>query len=234
MNCYVLKMDQVKYEEALTIQENLVKLRRAGHIPDVLILLEHPSVYTLGGGGNLENLLVSAEKLREAGIPFYHTRRGGDITYHGPGQIVGYPILDLKNFGKDAHWYLRTLEEVLIQTLAEVGIVAGRIVGLTGVWVGEEKIAAIGIRISHGWITSHGFALNVHTDLSYFNHIIPCGIRNKGVTSISKLLQTKVKIDYIRELLIQQFGKVFKVSTLEFAYNKVLEAVEDLSSIKTL
>jgi lipoate-protein ligase B len=222
MECYVLRMGQVKYKEALAIQENLVQLRRVGRIPEVLLLLQHPPVYTLGGGGNPGNLLISEEKLRELGIEFYHTQRGGDITYHGPGQIVGYPILDLKNFGRDAHKYLRLLEEVLIQTLSTLGIVAGRIKGLTGVWVGEEKVAAIGIRISHGWITSHGFALNVTTNLSYFNQIIPCGIRNKGVTSIARLLQQEIKIEQVEELILQQFEKIFHVKILESDYNTLI------------
>jgi lipoate-protein ligase B len=222
MECYALKMGQVKYKEALAIQENLVQLRRTGHIPEVLLLLQHPPVYTLGGGGNPANLLVSEEKLREMGIEFHRTRRGGDITYHGPGQIVGYPILDLKNFGRDAHKYLRLLEEVLIQTLSTLGIVAGRIKGLTGVWVGEEKVAAIGIRISNGWITSHGFALNVNTDLSYFNQIIPCGIRHKGVTSIARLLQKEINLEHVEDLILQQFEKIFHVKIIESDYDTLI------------
>jgi lipoate-protein ligase B len=213
----------VDYEKALAMQEKLVQLRKTEQIPDVLILLQHPSVYTIGGGGDLQNLLVGEEKLKESGIGFYHTKRGGDITYHGPGQIVGYPILDLKNYERDAHKYLRALEEVLIQALNEMGITAGRIARLTGVWVGEEKIAAIGVRINNGWITSHGFALNVYTDLSYFNQIIPCGIRDKGVTSISKLLQREVKIKEVEDLIIGQFKRVFETTMLESQYEEIFQ-----------
>jgi len=225
MACKVLRMGLVAYEEALGIQEKLVQLRRAGRVPDILLLLQHPPVYTLGGGGKPENLLIGEEKLREAGVGLYRVPRGGDITYHGPGQIVGYPIFDLKHFGRDAHWYLRALEEVLIRTLWELGVTASRVAGLTGVWVGEDKVAAIGVRISNGWITSHGFALNVQTDLSYFNHIVPCGLRNKGVTSLSKLLGGEIQMGRVEDLIIRHFEKVFKISVGESSYGEVMGSV---------
>jgi lipoyl(octanoyl) transferase len=175
----------VAYGDALALQEALVRQRRAGEIPDTLLLLEHPHVITLGSGSHAAHVLVSAEERAARGIELFETGRGGDVTYHGPGQLVGYPILDLKPDRCDLHRYLRDVEEVLIGTLADFGVAADRKDGLTGVWVGDRKVAAIGVRVSSGWITSHGFALNVDTDLSFFGTIVPCGIRDHGVGSLS-------------------------------------------------
>jgi lipoyl(octanoyl) transferase len=179
-----------------------------------LLFTEHPPVYTLGKSGKMSNVLLGDEDLKEKGIAFFHTNRGGDITYHGPGQIVGYPILDLEKFGTDIGKYLRRLEEVIILTLQEYGIVAGRSTGETGVWLDmgvpgrERKICAIGVRCSR-WITMHGFAFNVKTDLSYFNHIIPCGIVNKQVTSLEKEIGREVDMEEVKEVVKKNFENVF-------------------------
>ena len=179
-----------------------------------LICCEHPPVYTLGKSGHIENVLISEEAMQQKGIEFYKTNRGGDITFHGPQQIVGYPILDLEKLYTDIGRYLRELEEVIILTLAEYGIAAGRSQGETGVWIDagkpgkERKICAMGVRCSR-WITMHGFALNVNTDLSYFDNIIPCGIVNKQVTSIEKELQQKIDMEDVKSRLKKNFEKVF-------------------------
>jgi len=179
-----------------------------------LLFVEHPPVYTLGKSGNIENVLLSEENLKARGIAFFRTNRGGDITFHGPQQIVGYPILDLERFYTDIGRYLRNIEEVIIMTLKEYGIEAGRSAGETGVWIDgdikgkERKICAIGVRSSR-WITMHGFALNVNTDLGYFNFIIPCGIQNKQVTSMQKELGSFVEMDEVKEKVKRNFERVF-------------------------
>jgi lipoyl(octanoyl) transferase len=199
----------VPYADALALQHRLVEDRRAGQIPDTLLLVEHPHVLTLGvRQGGRDHVLVSEEILSARGIELHHTGRGGDVTYHGPGQVVGYPILDLKPDRCDVHRYVRDLEEVLIRVAAEYGIEAGRIEGLTGVWAGGEKLAAIGVRISR-WITSHGFAFNVATDLEYFSLIVPCGIADRGVTSLSRLLSRPVAPAEVEELVARHFAEVF-------------------------
>jgi lipoyl(octanoyl) transferase len=181
-----------------------------------LLFVEHPPVYTLGKSGSMENILINDEMRSAKGIEFFRTNRGGDITFHGPGQIVGYPILDLEHFGTDIGKYLRNIEEVIILTLHEYGIVADRSKGETGVWIEpsvkgkERKICAIGVRSSR-WITMHGFALNVNTDLSYFNFIIPCGITNKQVTSLQKELGRDVDMEEVKEKIKMNFQKVFDV-----------------------
>ncbi|NNF26553.1 MAG: lipoyl(octanoyl) transferase LipB [Gemmatimonadetes bacterium] len=181
------------YGEALALQERCVSERRAG-APDRLLLLEHPHVITSGSGGDPAHVLVGESELQARGIERYETGRGGDITYHGPGQLVGYPILDLKPDRRDLHAYLRALESVLIHALLTWGIEGVRQPPHTGVWVGDAKVAALGIRVSSGWITSHGFALNVSTDLSYFETIVPCGIADRRVTSLSELLGREIEI----------------------------------------
>ena len=181
---------RMAYADGLALQENLVAQRRSRVIDDTLLLLEHPHVITLGSSSRPEHVLVDADERAARGIELFQTGRGGDVTYHGPGQLVGYPILDLKPDRCDLHRYLRDVEEALILTLAHYGVHAHRATGLTGVWVGDAKIAAIGVRVSSGWITSHGFALNVATDLSFFDAIVPCGIRDHGVTSLQQQLRT--------------------------------------------
>ena len=180
------------YQEALELQASLVERRRRGEIPDTLLLLEHPHVITLGSAGGRDHLLLSPGELSARGIEVHEAGRGGDVTYHGPGQLVGYPILDLKPDRKDLHAYLRSLERVLIGALASFGVEAGRDEGATGVWVRRAKVAAIGIRVSSGWITSHGFAVNANTDLSYFDAIVPCGLHGRPVTSLTRLLRREV------------------------------------------
>src|SRR6266436_9809642 len=183
--CRVRELGRIDYAKAFELQQHLAAERKQGLISDHLLLLEHPHVITMGRNGHAENLLASREILDRAGISFHPTDRGGDITYHGPGQLVGYPILDLREWKRDVGAYVRAIEQVIIDTLADYGIAASRIPKLTGVWVGECKIAAIGVHISR-WVTSHGFALNVHTDLSYFQYIVPCGL-TKPVTSMAEL-----------------------------------------------
>ncbi|MGH7443406.1 MAG: lipoyl(octanoyl) transferase LipB, partial [Longimicrobiales bacterium] len=178
----------VAYADGLALQQQLVDARRTDDIDDTLLLLEHPHVITLGTSSHASNVLVDDAQRAARGIELFETGRGGDVTYHGPGQLVGYPILDLKPDRCDLHRYVRDIEEALIRTLASYDVTAARIAGLTGVWVGNEKIAAIGVRVSSGWITSHGFAFNIATDLSYFDAIVPCGIHDHGVTSLQRLL----------------------------------------------
>lgn len=208
---HVQWLGNVDYASAWQHQRELVQQRRAGAIPDTLLLLEHrPPVITLGRGSHAEHLLVTPQQLENLGIHLVETDRGGDITYHGPGQLVGYPILDLRHHGRDVHLYLRNLEEAIIIALGHFGIVGHRKEGLTGVWVGEEKIAAIGIKVSH-WITMHGFALNVCPDLSHFGLIVPCGIRNKGVTSLQNLLGREVTLQELISPVVEAFARVFNL-----------------------
>jgi len=187
--------------------------------PNYFLFVEHPHVYTLGKSGDLDNLLLSEKQLEAKGATFYKINRGGDITYHGPGQIVGYPILDLENFFTDIHKYLRFLEEVIILTLQEYGIASGRSEGETGVWLGEgtpfaRKICAMGVRASR-WVTMHGFALNINADLSYFDNIIPCGIRGKSVTSLNvELGVEKVDENEVKEKILKHFSKLFEAEIL--------------------
>jgi lipoyl(octanoyl) transferase len=204
------RLGLVPYDEALALQQRLADDRRYGRVPDVLLLLQHPPVITLGVRAHhrRDHVRASDAALAEAGVALYDTGRGGDVTYHGPGQLVGYPILDLKPDRCDVHRYVRDLEEVLIRVAAAFGIEAGRAEGLTGVWVGREKLAAIGVRISR-WITSHGFALNVSTNLDHFNLIVPCGIPDRGVTSISRLLGRPVPMAEVEQAAADQFCAVF-------------------------
>jgi lipoyl(octanoyl) transferase len=205
----VRRLGLVRYADALAMQAELVRQRRAGEIPDTLLLLQHPHVITLGSGAHGDNVLVSEEERTARGIELFESGRGGDVTYHGPGQLVGYPILDLKPDRCDLHRYLRDLEEVLIGVLAEFGLVGGRKEGLTGAWVEDRKLAAIGVRVSSGWITSHGFALNVSTDLSFFGAIVPCGITQYGVGSISGELGREVAMEEVEAAAVRCFAREF-------------------------
>jgi lipoyl(octanoyl) transferase len=206
-SCVVRELGRVAYGRALELQSELAARRKAGEIPDHLLLLEHPHVITVGRNGRMSNLLASTEVLERSGVALAATDRGGDITYHGPGQLVGYPILDLRAWKRDVVAYVRAVEQVLIDTLAEFGIGAGRVNGCTGVWVDGAKIAAIGVHISR-WVTSHGFALNVNTDMSYFQYIVPCGL-TKPVTSMARLgVQTTV--EEVSQRLAGHFARVFE------------------------
>jgi lipoyl(octanoyl) transferase len=204
----VRRLGRVPYGRGLEIQERLVKERRSGAIPDQLLLLEHDPVFTLGRNARAENVLFPAALLSQRGFEVFETGRGGDVTYHGPGQVVGYPILDLSPDRCDVHRYVRDLEEVMMRVCADYGIDAGRVAGRTGTWVGDGKIGAIGVRISR-WVTSHGFAFNVSTDLAPFDLIVPCGIRDKGVTSLELLLGRTVPLDEVMDRLTARFGEVF-------------------------
>jgi lipoyl(octanoyl) transferase len=214
MQCHVEQLGLVSYADGLRLQSELVAQRKAGTIPDTLMLLEHPHVYTLGRNAKRENLLLSAEQLAARGAQVFEIDRGGDVTYHGPGQLVGYPIIDLSQHRRDIAWYMRCLEEVLIRVAGEYGIEAGRLAGAPGVWVGNNKLAALGVHISR-WVTSHGFAFNVNSDLRYFDCIVPCGLRDKGVTSLEKLLGRRVEMDEVAEKVVWHFGKVLELEMVE-------------------
>ncbi|MHB9093262.1 MAG: lipoyl(octanoyl) transferase LipB [Eubacteriales bacterium] len=211
-NCQVLLLGLRDYQEIYLYQEKLQYLRSQEKIPDTLLLLEHSPVFTIGRAGGRDNVLCPLEHLRREGINIYEVNRGGDVTYHGPGQLVGYPILNLNQHGRDVHRYVHSLETVIIRTLEEVNITGTRVEGYTGVWVGNEKVAAIGIAVKK-WVTMHGFALNVNTNLDHFKLVNPCGITDRGVTSISKVLNRTIKVDEVINTIIRQFGKMFDLST---------------------
>lgn len=200
----VQNIGRKSYKAVWDLQKEMQQQRIKGDIEDTLILVEHDPVYTLGKNANEDHLLQS----RDQSVDVFNIERGGDITFHGPGQLVGYPILDLSNYKKSVSWYMRTLEQVLIDTLIEFKIIAQRNDGLTGVWVGDEKIAALGVRISR-WVTMHGFALNVNPDLSFYDGIIPCGIFDHGVTSMEQLLGETQNNDNVKNMVIEKFNKYF-------------------------
>ena len=224
-SCLWRDLGRIDYAEAFELQRALVDQRKRGEIPDQFLIVEHPHTITLGRNGHIENLLAREEILERTGVAFHPTDRGGDITYHGPGQIVGYPILDLREWKRDVVAYVRAIEQVIIDALADFGLTAGREPGMTGVWVAGAKIAAIGVHISR-WVTSHGFALNATTDLSYFQYIVPCGLV-KPVTSMAILGAGEARENVI-ERLVFHFGRVFacdmapasaNVETGEFIYD---------------
>jgi lipoyl(octanoyl) transferase len=205
----VRRLGRLSYAEGLALQEELVPLRRDGDVPDTLLLLEHPHVITLGTASSWAHVVSDEAERSLLGIELFETGRGGDVTYHGPGQLVGYPVLDLKPHRKDLHRYLRDLEEVLIHVARGFGIEAERTAGQTGVWTPSGKLAAIGVRVSSGWITSHGFALNVSTDLRYFETIVPCGIQDRDVTSLERELGRSVSLDEASDHVEKAFETVF-------------------------
>ena len=201
----ILNLGVKPYKEVWDLQKELVEKRRNGQINDTLILVEHEPVYTLGKNADENHILQHSPQ----DVKTYHIERGGDVTFHGPGQLVGYPILDLHNYKKSISWYMRSLEQLIIDTLAEYGITAERKVGLTGVWVGDEKIAALGVRVTR-WVTMHGFALNVTTDLIYYSGIIPCGIFEYGVTSMAKLVTNEITVNSVKRVLTKMFMNQFQ------------------------
>jgi lipoate-protein ligase B len=209
------------------LQKHLWNERLAERIPDTLLLLEHTPVITLGRSADAENIRISRDDLKTKGIDVVEVNRGGDVTYHGPGQITGYLIAALRELSLDVHLFVRGLEEVMIRTLGDYGVEAGRIPGLTGVWVGEEKIGAIGVHMSR-WISTHGFAFNVRTKLDSFDHIVPCGIRDRGVTSMAHLLGEGVDMEDVAESLGRWAGEVFRRKTSSITFRNPREALQDL------
>jgi lipoyl(octanoyl) transferase len=229
-SCSVIDLGLIGYAEAWELQKRVVAARKAGAIGDVLLVCEHPHVITLGRNGKRANLLATESVLRQKGVGYFETSRGGDITYHGPGQIVGYPILNLGAIKRDVVWYVRMLEEVMIQASADFAITARREPGKTGIWVGEgpaaEKLAAIGVHISR-WVTSHGFAYNVATDLRYFDLIVPCGIAERKATSLEKLLERQVRLEEVKRPLGRLFGEVFGLEMKRADRSRLLERLEE-------
>jgi lipoyl(octanoyl) transferase len=230
--CHSVDVGLMGYAEAWELQKRLVAARKIDAIENVLLLCEHPHVITLGRNGKRENLLASEQVLRQKGVEFHASNRGGDITYHGPGQLVGYPILNLGAIRKDVVWYVRMLEEAMIRATAEFGVTAGRVEGKTGIWVKgpkaaqatdatEEKLGAIGVHISR-WVTSHGFAYNVSTDLRYFDLIVPCGIAGRKATSLEQILGRAVSREEVMKPLVRNFGEVFGFEMRETSLAELL------------
>jgi lipoyl(octanoyl) transferase len=248
-SCLQIDLGLIAYPDAWELQKRVVAARKAGAIEDVLLFCEHPHVITLGRSGKRANLLAGESVLRQKGVEYFETTRGGDITYHGPGQIVGYPILNLGAIRRDVLWYVRSLEEAMIRATAELGIPARREAGKTGIWVGgsmeseerpkrdsslplgmtdppAEKLAAIGVHISR-WVTSHGFAYNVATDLRYFDLIVPCGIAERRATSLEKLLGRSVRMSEVKPLLARQFGEVFGLTVRTAKREELLQKLQE-------
>jgi len=227
--CRIVDFGSIGYAEAWALQKRVAAARKAGAIEDVLLLCEHPHVITQGRNGKREHLLASEHVLRQKGVEFHTTDRGGDITYHGPGQIVGYPILNLGAIRRDVVWYVRMLEEAMIRATSEFAITAERVEGKTGIWVrtenAEEKLAAIGVHLSR-WVTSHGFAYNVSTDLRYFDLIVPCGIADRKATSLEKLLGRSVKREEIAPRIAEHFGEVFGLELKATSRTELLEELQ--------
>lgn len=220
----ILKLGTEPYKKIWDLQHQIHRMRVNSQINDVLILLQHNHVYTLGKVAKKNHLLLDEKLLIEQGIDLFEIDRGGDITYHGPGQIVGYPIIKLNELYEDVHRYLRELEEVIIRVLNEYNVRAYRIPEYTGVWVNDEKISAIGIKISR-WVTMHGFAFNINTDLEFFDKIIPCGIFDKGITSLKKVLGKNVDLDEVENFLIKHFVDVFKYENI-----KIISSIDDFQN----
>jgi len=229
--CQIVHLGLVGYAEAYALQKRIVAARKTEAIGDVLLLCEHPHVITQGRNGKREHLLASEHVLRQKGMEYYETSRGGDITYHGPGQIVGYPILNLGAIRRDVVWYVRTLEEAMIRATSEFGITAERVAGKTGIWVRagntEEKLAAIGVHISR-WVTSHGFAYNVSTDLRNFDLIVPCGIAECKATSLEKLLRRSVEEKEVSPRIAKHLGELLGLVMKEASVKAILEKLEQV------
>ena len=227
--CWRIDLGLIGYADAYALQKRVVAARKAEAIEDVLLLCEHPHVITQGRNGKREHLLVSERVLRQKGVEYHETSRGGDITYHGPGQIVGYPILNLGAIRRDVVWYVRTLEEAMIRATSEFGIAAQRVAGKTGIWVrtenSEEKLGAIGVHISR-WVTSHGFAYNVSTDLRNFDWIVPCGIADRKATSLEKLLGRSVEEKEVAPRIANYLGELLALEMKEASSKELLEKLE--------
>lgn len=225
---WIVNAGRIAYGPAFDLQREIVAARKADAVPDVLLFCEHPNVITLGRNGQRENLLANANVLHQMNVEFHETDRGGDITYHGPGQIVGYPILDLAQHRRDVRWYVEQLEEVMIRTAADYGLAARRILCRHGIWIdapaGEEKLAALGVHLSR-WVTSHGFAFNVSTDLRYFDLIIPCGIKDKRATSLERALGRAVSLDEARARLAAHFAEIFNAEPQSVPLDELRHAI---------
>lgn len=236
-DCSIIDLGLIPYQQAWELQKRVVAARKAGAIEDVLLFCEHPHVITIGRSGNRANLLASENVLRQKGVEYFETSRGGDITYHGPGQIVGYPILNLGAIRRDVVWYVRMLEQVMIRATADLGINATRVAGKTGIWTSqsgvEEKLAAIGIHISR-WVTSHGFAYNVATDLRYFELIVPCGIADRKATSLEKLLGRSVSLGQVQPLLAKHLGDVFGFTVRPAQRQELFEKLQEFEPALTV
>jgi lipoate-protein ligase B len=227
--CWQVNAGLLPYAPACALQHQLVEARKAGAIPDVLLFCEHPHVITLGRNGKKEHLRANDRLLAQMNVTFHETNRGGDITYHGPGQIVGYPVLDLTEHRRDVRWYVEQLEETMIRATADFKVTATRIADRHGIWVGqpatEEKLAALGVHLSR-WVTSHGFAYNVATDLRYFDLIVPCGIAGKRATSLERVLDRAVRTEEVRPRLAAHFGKLFERDMLQVTRAELEEKLQ--------
>jgi len=229
--CYTIDLGLIEYAEAYLLQKRIAAARKAGAVEDVLLFCEHPHVITQGRNGKREHLLASEHVLRQKGVEFFESSRGGDVTYHGPGQVVGYPILNLGAIRRDVVWYVRMLEEVMIRASAEFGVIAQREPGKTGIWAcvperPAEKLGAIGVHISR-WVTSHGFAYNVSTDLRYFDLIVPCGIANRKATSLEKLLGRNPERKEVIRQLARHFGEVFGLRMKDATFTQLMHKLEE-------
>jgi lipoyl(octanoyl) transferase len=231
--CWVVNLGLLPYAPAYTLQTRAVAARKAGAIPDVLLFCEHPHVITLGRNGKREHLRAGERLLAQMNVTFHATDRGGDITYHGPGQIVGYPILDLAQHRRDVRWYVNQLEEVMFRASADFGVAARRVADRHGIWVdtpaGEEKLAALGVHLSR-WVTSHGFAYNVSTDLRYFDLIVPCGIVGKRATSLERVLDRAVSGEEVRPKLVSHFGQIFDREMISISRTALEETLADCAA----
>lgn len=229
---WLVNLDTIPYSDALALQHRIVEARKRGALNDTLLLLEHPPVFTLGRNATEKNILAAPEFLRQQGIQVFRVERGGDVTYHGPGQLVGYPILDLHNFRLDVGWFVRSLEEMLIRVVRDFGIEGKRIDKLVGAWLdtpnGTAKIAQIGARIEQ-WITYHGFALNVDPNMAHFDFIVPCGISDKAVTSMRRVLNRPIEMRTVRERVAAHFGEVFGAEMVELSPEEFQSQLEKIT-----
>jgi lipoyl(octanoyl) transferase len=226
--CWRVNAGLIRYNAAYELQKQLVEARKAEAVPDVLLFCEHPHVITVGRNGKRDHLLAGDRLLAQMNVEFCATDRGGDITYHGPGQVVGYPVLDLTEYRRDVRWYVEQIEEVMIRATADFGLRAARVEGRHGIWVesasGEEKLAAIGVHLSR-WVTSHGFAYNVSTDLRYFDLIVPCGIAGRRATSLESVLARSVSDSEVHERLAQHFGEIFQAEMMPITLSELKRAI---------